>query len=157
MIIVVVQSLSSVWLFVTMPDFPILHYFPEFAQTHVHCVGNDIQPSHPLPAPSLPAPNLSQHPMSQLFASGGQFWSFSFSISPSNEYSGLISFRVDWFDLLAVPIFRPVKLIKTSTHLFIWIYLIAYDIPQISSILSEIHAKAYLFIRWKYLVPESQS
>ena len=58
-------------------------------------------------APSLPALNLSQHqglfPMSWLFASCGKInWSFSFSISPSNEYSGLISFKIDWFDLLAV-------------------------------------------------------
>ena len=79
-------------------DFPILHHLPEFAQTHVYWVSNAIQPSHPLLSPS-PAFNLSQH--QGLFISGGN-WSFNFSISPSNEYSGLISFRIDWFDLLAV-------------------------------------------------------
>ena len=88
--------------------FPVRHQLLELAQTHVHQVSDAIQPSHPLPSPSPPAFNLSQHqesfPMSQFFASGGQGidWSFSFNISPSNEYSGLISFRIDWFDLLAV-------------------------------------------------------
>ena len=88
------------------PGLPVLHHFPELAQTHVHRVGNDIQPSHPLSSPSPPAFNLSQHqgffPLSQFSASGGKYWSFSFSNSPSNEYSGLISFRMDWLNLLAV-------------------------------------------------------
>ena len=78
----------------------------ELAQTHVHRVSDAIQPSHPLSSPS-PAFNLSHHQgfflMSWFFASDGQSTgSFSFSISPSNEYSGLLSFRIDWFDLLAV-------------------------------------------------------
>ena len=80
-------------------------YLPEFAQTHAHWVGDAIQPSHPLSSPSL-AFNLSQHqglsnelalPVRWL-----KYWNFSFSISPSNEYSQLISFRIDWFDLLVV-------------------------------------------------------
>ena len=79
---------------------------PELVQTHVHPVGDAIQPSHPLSSPSPPAFNLPQHqgsfPMSQFFRSGPKYWSFSFSISPSNEYSGLISFWIDWLDLLAV-------------------------------------------------------
>ena len=88
----------------SMPGFPALHYLPEFAWTHVHRVCDAIQPSHPLSPPS-PAFNLSRplgsFPMSRCFPSGGQkYWSFSFS--PSNEYLGLISFRIDWFDLLAV-------------------------------------------------------
>ena len=69
------------------PGFPVLHYLPEFAQIHVHWVGDAIQQSHPLLLP-FPALNLSQHqslPMNWLFASGGQHWSFSFSISPSSE------------------------------------------------------------------------
>ena len=86
------------------PGFPVLHYLQEFGQTHVHRVGDDIQPS-PLSSPSPPALNLSQHQglftMSQLFTSASH-WSFSFSISPSHLYSELISFRNDWFDLLAV-------------------------------------------------------
>ena len=86
--------------------FPVLHYFSEFAQTHVHWVGDAIQPSHPLSSPSPPAFNLSQHQgLFQWVRSLHQvakYWSFSFSISPSNEHSGLISLRMDWLDLLAV-------------------------------------------------------
>ena len=90
-----------------LPGFPVLHYLPEFAQTHVHWVGDAIQPSHPLPPPP-PALSLSQHQNlsneTALHIRRPKDWSFSFSfsISPSNEYSGLISFRMDWFDLLAV-------------------------------------------------------
>ena len=78
----------------------------KFAQTHVHWVSDAIQPSYPLSSPSPPAFNLSQHQgLFQWVSSSYQwpkYWSFSFSINPSNEYSGLISFRIDWFDLLAV-------------------------------------------------------
>ena len=85
------------------PGFPVHHQLPELAQTHVHRVSDTIQPSHPLSAPSLPAFNLSQHHgLFQWVSSSHQYWSFSFSISPSNEYSGLISFRTDCLDLLAV-------------------------------------------------------
>ena len=83
------------------PGLPVHHQLPEFTQIHVHWVGDAIQPSHPLSSHSPPAFNLSQH--QGLFASGGQsIWNFAFSISPSNEYSGLISFRMDWVDLPAV-------------------------------------------------------
>ena len=86
------------------PGFPVHHQLPELAQTHVHWDSDAIQPSHFLSSPSPPAFNLAQHhslPVNQFFTSGGQkYWSFSFNISPSNEYSGLISFRMDWFDLL---------------------------------------------------------
>ena len=84
--------------------FSILHELPELSQTHVHWVGDSIQPSHPLSSPSPPEFNLSQH--QGLFQWGSsshqvaKYWSFS--ISSSNEYSGLISFRMDWLDLLAV-------------------------------------------------------
>ena len=85
---------------------PVLHHLPEFAQTHVHWVSDAIQPSHPLSSPSPPPLNLSQHQgLFQCVSSSHQvawYWSFSFSIGPSNEYSALISFRVHWFDLLAV-------------------------------------------------------
>ena len=77
----------------------------EFTQTHGHQVSNAIQPSHPLSAPS-PAFNLSQYKgfsnESALFIRWPNYWSFSFSTNSSNEYSGLISFRIDWFDLLTV-------------------------------------------------------
>ena len=88
-----------------MPGFPVHHQLPEPTQTHVHCVGDAIQPSHPLSSPSLPAFNLSQHQglfKRVLPIRWPMYWSCSFSISPSNEYSGLISFRMDWLDLLAV-------------------------------------------------------
>ena len=84
--------------------FPVLHHLQELAQTHVHSVGDAIQPSHPLLSPSPPAFSLSQHQgLYQGVSSSRQVTKvFSLSISPSNEYSGLISFRIDWFDFLAV-------------------------------------------------------
>ena len=88
------------------PGFPVLHHLLEFAQAHVHWVSDAIQSSHPLLPPSPPDFNLSQHQGLFLRVSSlhqvPNYWSFSFSISPSNEYSGLIIFRIDWFELLAV-------------------------------------------------------
>ena len=108
-IVVAVQSLSCVWLLATpwtaAHQSSLSSTISEFAQTHVHLVNDAIQPSYPLLHPS-PALNLFQH--------GGfpseltvcircpKYWSFSFNISPSDEYSRLISFRIYWFDLLAV-------------------------------------------------------
>ena len=90
----------------SMPGFPVHHQLPELIQTHVHRVGDAIQPSHPLSSPSPPALNLSQHQSlsseSAVCIRWPKSWSFSFSISPSSEYLGLISLRIDWFDLLAV-------------------------------------------------------
>ena len=79
----------------------------EFTQTHAHLVNDTIQQFHPLSSPSPPTFNLSQHQggfqwVSSLHQMAKVFCSFSFSISPSSEYSGLISFRMDWLDLLAV-------------------------------------------------------
>ena len=88
-----------------MPGFPVRHQLLELSQTHVHQVGDAIQPSHPLSSPSPPAFSLSQHQglfQEVLRIRWPKYWSFSFSISPSNEYSGLISLRIDWFDLLPV-------------------------------------------------------
>ena len=88
------------------PGLPVHHQLPEFTQTHVHRVGDAIQPSHPLSSPSPPARNPSPHQglfhESTLRMRWPKYWSFSFSISPSNEHPGLISFRMDWLDLLAV-------------------------------------------------------
>ena len=87
----------------SIPGFLVLHYLQELAQTHVHWVSVAIQPSHPLMPPSPPALNLSIKVFSNelaLHISWPKYWNFCFSISPSNEYSGLISFRIDWFDLL---------------------------------------------------------
>ena len=89
----------------SMPAFPVLHYLPEFAQTHVHWVGDAIQQSDSLSSPSPPAFNLSQYQgLSKelvLHIRWPKYCSFSFSISPSNEHSELISFGIDWLDLLA--------------------------------------------------------
>ena len=88
------------------PGLPVHDQLPEFTQTHAHRVGDVIQPSHPLSSPSPPALNPSQHQVfsdkSTLPMRWPKYWSFSFSISPSNEHPGLISFRMDWLDLLEV-------------------------------------------------------
>ena len=111
------------------PGLPVHHQLLEFTQTHVHRVSDAIQPSHLLSSPSPPAPNPSQHlGLFQWLSSShcigaslycihcivlycihfivftvlAKYWSFSFSIIPSKEHPGLISFRMDWLDLLAV-------------------------------------------------------
>ena len=88
------------------PGLPVHHQLPEFTQTHVHWVSDAIQPSHPLSSPSPPAPNPSQHQSLFQWVNSShevaKVWSFSFSISPSNEHPGLVSFRMDWLDVLAV-------------------------------------------------------
>ena len=87
------------------PGFPVCHQLPELAQTHVHGVSDAIQPYHPVaPFPSclLSFPASGSFQISQFFESSDKVWSFSFSISPYNEYSGLISFSMDWLDLLAI-------------------------------------------------------
>ena len=90
----------------SMPGLPVHHQLLEFTQTYVHWVSDAIQPSHPLLSPSPHAFNLSQHHgLFQWVSSSHQvvrYWSFTFSISPSNEYTGLISFKMDCLDLLAV-------------------------------------------------------
>ena len=87
------------------PGFPVHHQLPELTQTHVHRVGDAIQPSHTLSSPSPPSFDLSQHQglsnESALPIRWPKYGSFSFSISPSSEYSGLISFEIDWLDHLA--------------------------------------------------------
>ena len=102
----------------SMPGLTVHHQLLEFTQTHVHWVSDPshiilcptISSSHPAISFSVVSssclqsfPASGSFQMSQLFASGGQkYWSFSFNISPSSELSGLISFRMDWLDLLAV-------------------------------------------------------
>ena len=88
------------------PGLPVHHQLPKFTQTHVHQIGDAIQPSHPLSSPSPPALNLSLYHVfgneSALHIRWLKYWSFRLNISPSNEHSGLISFRIDWLDILAV-------------------------------------------------------
>ena len=88
------------------PGFPALHYLSEFAQTHVHGAGDAIQPTHPLVTPFSSPPSI--FPSIRVFPNESalcircsRYWSFSLSISPSNNHPGLISFRMDWLDLLA--------------------------------------------------------
>ena len=88
-----------------MSGSPVLNNLPELPQTHAHWLGDAIQPSNPLSFPSPPAFNLSQHQVlfhQVISLKWPNYWSFSLRITSSNEYLGLISFRIDWFDLLAV-------------------------------------------------------
>ena len=108
--VVVVQSISRVQFFVTpwtaACQTSVLHYLLEFSQIHVHWVSDAIQSSHPLSSPPpLPSifPSIKVFPSeSALCIRWPKFWSFNFSIGPSDEYSGLISFRMDWLDLFVV-------------------------------------------------------
>ena len=88
------------------PGFPVHHQLTELAQTHGHWVGDAIQPSHPLSSPYPPAFNLSQHQgLFQWVSSSHQVakvLEFQLQNQSFHEYSGLISFRIDWFDFLAV-------------------------------------------------------
>ena len=106
----VVQLLSIFQLFVTPwnaeHQAPVFYYLLELAQIHIYWVGDAIEWSHPLPPPSLLTSIFTSIRVSSdeltLCIKWLKYWSFSFSISPSSKYSGLISFRIDWFDLLAV-------------------------------------------------------
>ena len=102
---VVVCDSATRWTEACQAPLSVHHQLPQFTQTHVHWVGDAIYPSHFLLFPSSPTLNLFQHQgLFQWVSSLHQMakhWSFSFRINPSNEYSGLISFRMDWLDLLA--------------------------------------------------------
>ena len=90
----------------SMPGLPVHHQLPEFTQTHVHRVRDSIQPSYPLSSPSPPGPNPSSIRVlcseSTLRMRWPKYWNFIFSIIPSKEQPGLISFRMDWLDLFKV-------------------------------------------------------
>ena len=101
----VVQLLSHIWLCdpmdYSMPDFHVHHQLLELAQTHVQCFSDAIQSSPSLLPLVFPSIRVFSNE-SALRIRWPKYWSFSFSISPSSEYSGLISFRIDWLDLLTV-------------------------------------------------------
>ena len=90
----------------SIPGFPVLQYLPQFAQTHVHWVSDAVQPlilCYPLLRPPSIFPSIRVFfDKLALHIMWPSYWSYSFNISPSNEYSGLISFRIAWFDLFAV-------------------------------------------------------
>ena len=90
----------------SMPGLPVHHQLPEFTQTHAHRVSDAIQPPHPrlplLLLPRIPPSIRVFSNESTLHMRWPKYWSFSFSIIPSKEIPGLISFRMDWLDLLAV-------------------------------------------------------
>ena len=101
------SGMSDLWdpIDCSTPGLLVHHQLPEFTQTHVHWGDDAIQPSHSLLSPSPPAFKLSIRVFSNesvLCIWWPEYWSFSFSISPSSEYSGLISFRMHWLDLLTV-------------------------------------------------------
>ena len=114
------------------PRPPVPHYLPEFAPVHVHCISDAIQPSHPLMPASPSTLNLFQqqglfqwvsclHPMSRLFTR--KYWSFSFSMSPFKECSGLISLKIDWFDLFEVQgTFRSLFPHHSSKASILWLF-----------------------------------
>ena len=107
------------------PGFPVLHYLPEFAQTLIHWVDDAFQLSNTWSPTSSPVLDLFQH---QVFSNElalpirwPKYWNLSFSISSSNEYSGLISFRINWFDLLAVQrILRSLLQLHSSKESILW-------------------------------------
>ena len=117
----------------SMPGLPVHHQLPEFTQTHVHWVGGTIQPSQPLSSPS-PIFKLSEHQGLFKWVSSShqvaKVLEFSFSISPSNEYSGLISFRIDWFDLFAVQ--GTLKSLQQHSSKASILWLSAFFIVQLS-------------------------
>ena len=105
----VAQSCLTLWdpMDCSRPGLPVHHQLPEIVQTHVHRVSDAIQPSHPLCCRFLLLPPIP--PSIRVFTNESifrirwpKYWSFSFNICPSNEYSGLISFKMVWLDLLAV-------------------------------------------------------
>ena len=109
----------------SMPGFLFLPCLLEFAQMYVPWVGDAIQPSHPLHGIAFMQYLPSIFPSIRVFSNESalrirwpKYWSFSFNISPSNEYSGLISFRIDWFDLLTIMNYH--KFYGVNNHLLIY-------------------------------------
>ena len=131
------------------PGFPVHHQHPEFAQIHVHWVNDVIQPSHPLLSPS-PAFNLSKcQGLFKWLSSLHKYWSFSFSISLSNEFSGLISFRIDWLALFAVQgIFKSLLQHHSSKASILWcsaFFMVQLSHPYMTT------GKTIALIRWTFV------
>ena len=129
----------------SMPGLPVHHQLPESTQTHVHWLGNAIQPSHPLPSPSPPALNLSQHqglfPVSQFFASGGQSIGVSASapVLPMNTWDWSPLWWTGWISLQSKGLSRVFnttvqkhQFFDTQLSLFLFIYFFSFFIVQLS-------------------------
>ena len=135
------------------PGFPVHHQLLELAQTHVHWVGDAIQPSYPLSSSFPPAFNLSQHQglsnESVLCTMWLKYWHFSFSISPSNAYSGLISFRTDWLDLLAVQVtLKSLLQHHSSKASILWcsaFFIVQFSHPYMTT------GKTIILTRWTFV------
>ena len=150
-----VQSISPVLLFGTQwtgstPGLPVHQQFPEFTQTRVHWVGDALQPSHPQSSLLLPPsifPSIRVFSIeSVLHMRGPKRWSFSFSISPSKEYLGPISFRMDWLDLLASKDSQessPTPHFKSINSLALWaFFIVQLSYPYMTT------GKAIALTRW---------
>ena len=132
------------------PGFSVHHQLLELSQNHVHWVGDAIQPFHPLLSPSPSAFNLSHQNGLFKRVRWPKFWNFSFSISPSNEYSGLISFRMDWVDHFSVQDSQEssptpqFKSINSSTLSLLYS-------PTLTSILDMTTGKTIALTRWIFV------
>ena len=88
-------------MYCSTPGLPVPHHLPKFAQVHVRCISDAVQPSHPLMLSIFPSIREFSNVL-PVHIRWPKYWSFSFSINPSSKYSRLISLKIDWFDLLAV-------------------------------------------------------
>ena len=135
------------------PGLPVHHQLLEFTQTHVHWVGDAIQPSHPLLSPSPPTFNLSQHQSLFKWVSSfhqvAKVLEFHFNISPSNEHLGLISFRMDSLDLLAVQgTLKSLLQHHSSKASILWrsaFFIIQFSHPHMTT------GKTIALIRWTFV------
>ena len=137
----------------SMSGFPVHHHLPQLTQTHVHRVGDATQPSHPLSSPSPPDSIFSSIRVFSnelvLRIRWPKYWSFSFSISLSNEYSGLIPFRIDFLDLLAIQgTLKSLLQHHSSKASIIW--HLAFFIVQLSHPYMTTR-KTIAFIRWTFV------
>ena len=135
------------------PGRPVHHQLLEFTQTHVHRVSDANQPSYPLSSPSPPAPNPSGIRVfsseSTLLMRWPKYWSFSFNISPSSEHPGLISFRMDWLDLLAVQgTLKSLLQHRSSKASILWhsaFFIVQLSHPYMTT------GKTIAFTRWTFV------
>ena len=138
-----------------MPGFLVHHQLPEFTQTHVHRVGDAIQPSHPLLPllllPPIPASIRVFSNESVLRIRWPKYWSFGFSLSPSNEYSGLISFKMDWLDLAIQGTLKSLLQHHSSKASILWcsaFFMVQLSHPFMTT------GKTKALIRWTFVGKE---